>query len=397
MLRSRLRTVCALVGYASLWLVTLLLVALAVSAAAAGVYRSFRTTGLAGNCRGLSGGHCGSDPSLDVASASSAYEGYPWADEFWREARQRHQSARELYEPYRMWKPEPWAGKWFNIEHTATGNWRPASTAGADCGGQRVTVWVFGGSSGLGVPDSDTVTAYLAQEIARRRGQCVIAHDFGVEGFMSTQEVLNLVEQLRRNAPPDLVVFLDGYNDAYCGSRFYQTGPAAHCELPTIRQRIQGPLESPWMLWLRQSSLLRALQGLSGGSRSPRHPPTSYAEEVVGSYAANLAMVKKLAQAERFEAYFFWQPTLLYGGKRTDHFEQFAVQTLQLPSRELIAPVYDAAKQRAQGADFIFLGDLFRDESQPLFLDLVNLGPRGNHALAKAMADHIGVQKYVRN
>jgi hypothetical protein len=52
--------------------------------------------------------------------------------------------------------------------------------------------------------------------------------------------------------------------------------------------------------------------------------------------------------------------------------------------------VYSEAEQRsAARADFVFLGHLFDNVKEPIYIDWAHLGPRGNEIIASAIADRL--------
>ena len=74
---------------------------------------------------------------------------------------------------------------------------------------------MFGGSTtfGDGARDDYTVSSWL-QKILDDTPYCTEVTNFGQEGYVSSQELLLLLEQLRIKNTPDLVVFYDGINDS---------------------------------------------------------------------------------------------------------------------------------------------------------------------------------------
>ncbi|HEV2765747.1 MAG TPA: hypothetical protein VGV38_22370, partial [Pyrinomonadaceae bacterium] len=150
----------------------------------------------------------------DLMSASPAYDTYPWAEEFWREERARlTKFRRSCYAPYRLWTScGPHRGKFVNIG--ADGFRVSPDPLAAEAPAGAFKVFVMGGSAayGWGSPDSETIPAHLADLIRQKfeksgRPREVRVVNLGVPAYNSTQELLLLIELLKRGHRPDLVVF----------------------------------------------------------------------------------------------------------------------------------------------------------------------------------------------
>jgi hypothetical protein len=183
-----------------------------------------------------------SHPDSLRAELSPAYSGASWVPEVYRE-----QSARLappfVYFPFTVTGVTPWHGKYFNNDPHTAGVWRRTDNPDSDrCREQRrFTVWIFGGSTvyGTGVPDADTLPSYLSHDLNRSGRECVDVTNFGVEGYVSTQELILLTEQLKRGGKPDIVIFYDGFNDADVGMAAVDPW-RAHYGFGTVKARVEG-------------------------------------------------------------------------------------------------------------------------------------------------------------
>lgn len=104
-------------------------------------------------------------------------------------------------------------------------------------------IWFFGGSTLRG-EDTDvarTLPSILVRELNAQGTFACRAVNFGVNSFNSMQEVQQLQKALLKHEPwPDLIVFLDGANDAsYCITARDKDGHEGYA-------RIKGFLESYW-------------------------------------------------------------------------------------------------------------------------------------------------------
>src|SRR5262249_25642107 len=157
---------------------------------------------------------------------SPAYQGATWTQDFWREETLRTES-RRMYVPFRIWGAKEWHGKYVNTDQNEAGGWRRAINPASEEWPKQPAkkVWGFGGSAvyGTGDPDWATLPTYLSRDLNVGDRECVVVSNFGVEGYVTNQEVILLVQQLKEGRRPDVVIFYDGFNDATVGSQFHDT------------------------------------------------------------------------------------------------------------------------------------------------------------------------------
>jgi hypothetical protein len=131
---------------------------------------------------------------VNQMSASTAYDKSDWAEDFWRLERQRLAHWSYPYEPFRVWGMMKWKGKYVNDVQTEMGVLRrTVNTTNRACTQNPPTrVWIFGGSTvwGVGAPDSETLPSQLARQINAAGKACVEVTNFGVEAYVSSQELI---------------------------------------------------------------------------------------------------------------------------------------------------------------------------------------------------------------
>lgn len=334
-------------------------------------------------------------------AASPVYKGADWAQEFWQEETRR-QVESHAYVPFRLFGVIPWHGKYINNDEGVRGDWRRTINP-ATCGSrQKVNMWTFGGSTmyGTAVPDWATVASYLSRDLNAASQNCIMISNFGVEGYVSDQELMLLIEQLKAAGHPDVVVFYDGVNDSSLA--FAQPGaPAPHFSAGKIKSRIEGSL-SGRLDFLQDTYAVR----MAARILSHLHRPRSIAARVsaaqpnaalvLDNYEANLKLARALANAYKFRLYCFWQPMLPYGPKPVAPFEQQMLARDLTPGSEsegwflTMHEVYQQADHRAAAdKSFVYLGSLFETTREPVYVDEVHLGPRGNEIAAQAIAVYI--------
>lgn len=336
------------------------------------------------------------DTVADIAPDNPAYSRYSWSKECMQEAQRL--KTQNMYFPYRLWGVEEWHGSCTNNDADVMGAVRrtinPPNPA---CANQSKTkIWILGGSSVYGtlIPDWGTLPSYLSREL-NTASRCVQVTNLGVEGYATNQELLLLMEQLKAGRVPDLVIFYDGFNDADIGTS--RLGPATHMGFETIKGRLEGSFGSR-LDFFRRLGIWQLAMGV-GKALGWKGPPKASADELpsravatLNNYEENLRIARALGEAFDFKVCAFWQAALVYGRKPLVPYEQ---QLLNLSSGRtypfaVLAPVYQEAERRAAKAtSFVFLGHIFDNVPEPVYLDWVHLAPVGNQLAAHAVAHYI--------
>jgi lysophospholipase L1-like esterase len=330
---------------------------------------------------------------------SPAYNGEKWGNEFWTEQASFWSRARSSYLPFTVWSVRQWHGKYINTDVTEMGKWRRTTQAMSEGCSKASTrrVWVFGGSTvyGIGTPDSATIPSYLSRELNADPSACVDVTNLGAEGYVTNQDVILLLQQLKAGLRPDIAIFYDGVNESLVGG-FSPGIPTAHWNFDMIKAKFENPGTSKLgCLNLSYSSQLIRLLMENYGRRD--HAAISdgelaaKAQATLQNYEANLKVAQILAQGYGFKVYFFWQPVLAYGEKPLVPFER---KLREARSEELegrvyrgLRAVYSQAESRsAASGTFVFLGHAFDNVKEPLYVDEFHLDPRGNELIAHIIA-----------
>jgi lysophospholipase L1-like esterase len=331
-------------------------------------------------------------------SESPVYTGVSWAREFWQEEKLRTR-AGQTYVPFRIWGVQRWHGKYINNDEGEMGILR--KTVNPVCETPPTSFWVFGGSTvyGTGTPDWATMPTYLSRDLNRAGRGCVVVWNFGVEGYVSNQELIFLTEQLKAGRHPDVVVIYDGVNDASAAEPA-PGPPEPHFDYGTIKARIEGSVPAR-LDFLKRSHAVRLARVIAASLRKKRPTPISTetlhakATATLDNYEANLRVARALSKAYNFNLYCFWQPSLYYGHKPRVPFEEelpdvSPADAGQNPWSLVIADVYQEAENRAaRNGEFVFIGGLFDSVQEPLYIDQAHLGPRGNELVAHAIASYV--------
>ncbi len=275
-------------------------------------------------------------------------------------------------------------------------------------------LWMLGGSVtwGFGAPDSESLPNALAQLLNQPGDAPVAVRNLGEIGFVSTQELVLLLRELQGGRTPDLVVFVDGANDAPAAA-LWPDPPGTHMNFYSIRDRFErARQESPWRRLFRESGLrriaIRLAENLPGSraAPSPWDAPDSEAEirrrgrQAANIWLRNQSLVSALARRFDFQALFVLQPGLMLGSKPLDVSERDILERERRNEakrlsmavyRELRAELQRRAafEQPPPRVAVIDAVDLFAGHPEPLYIDYVHLSGPGNRILADAVATAI--------
>src|SRR5262245_22954513 len=176
----------------------------------------------------------------------SYYSSQGWAENYWYEYRL---SRAQRYSPYIGWRRAPFKGQTIEIDQNGV-----RLTPGADCRATSFKVFTFGASEmwGTGSPNWETIPAHLQKGLAKLRQGPICVMNFAESAYVSTQDVIMLLIQLRSGNVPNLVLFYDIGGDI---SSAYQSGRAGVSEnLDQLAARFEGRLEPPTFVdWLRNT------------------------------------------------------------------------------------------------------------------------------------------------
>jgi len=363
-----------------------------------------------GHCRGTPDGKYSSSshPWINQMSSSPAYEGRPWADEYWAEERVRYNEYRWDYTPFALWNMPARHAQHVNQDATPLGAVR--RTINPECpdakATRRVRIWVFGGSAvwGIGSPDWGTIASFLSGTLNAASDRCYEVTNFGADGYVTNQEVILLMQNLKTGQRPDAAVFLDGVNEAWVGA-VDPALPSSHYLFSHYRDLFEMRVSCRRRL-LERSRAFQLVQYAS--SKRGRFESEGAAQDdwdakaraTLDNYARNMAMVGLWGKEYGFKTLFFWQPALPYGRKPRSAFEGTLMHypilidhESELQGRRVMAAVkavFAEAQLRstATGA-FHYLGDIFDGHPETLYIDWAHLAPEGNEIIAKAVGDKI--------
>lgn len=333
---------------------------------------------------------------VGVDRMEAANPGQPWVREYVKEL---EAALNEQWRSYVYWRLRPYHGRYINIDDQGIRKTWNASAAPVP---NQVRVFMFGGSTlwGYGARDEFTIPSLVARKLSSLPQTPWIVN-FGEAGYVSTQEVITLMLELRKGNVPDLVVFYDGVNDAWAA---FQTNTAG---LPQNEiNRVAEFNMHDRLNWRRglveKLGLYRFARGVTSALGSAdRDTPSrrrfmdpALAGAVVDTYLGNVRLVRALAREYGFKAVFFWQPTIYSKKILSPDEERWRLTGTRRPGRG--APAFaeeyrtfnDVFRERMKTSrvdGLIDLSGIFESERSTIFIDRFHISEVGNGKVAEAM------------
>lgn len=318
------------------------------------------------------------------------------------------------YEPYVVWKADPSLSP-EGIRVSPEGY--RVTPGNADTDGA-FSIFILGGSAvwGVGVTDSSTIAAHLNSRLRESTGSDFSVLNMGQIAFSSTQELIELMLNLRNGEVPDLVICYDGFNDVWGA---YANGfSGGHHSQAQVAARVEGrspefQQQSPLTVLLKSSNIWFLLQSI----RSRMEPEEfdvdklvtyrtmgvdidSLAEGVVHTYMANSRVISALGDVYGFDCIFIWQPSIWLGDKPLTEYESIvfeggseAFEGGGDPAfKDLLRTTYGIYEDSIETApDHYSFSSLFDDTGEEFYCDYsgAHVNARANLMIAEEIASII--------
>ncbi len=297
-----------------------------------------------------------------------------------------------LYAPFVVWRSNPA----MNSDSVTVDESGYRNTPGNPEETEASTVMLLGGSSmwGTGVADRQTIAAHLQQMFHDRTPNRVRVVNLGQTAFCTTQELIELILQLREGNVPDVVVFYDGFNDVWGA---YEAGRAGtHHSEQAIAGTLNGTSREEGVENIALSLLGYTNTWLMISTLRDRYAPEvmhyslletyktmgvssdSLAHDVLDVYLSNMEIVHALSVEYGFTYIFVVQPSLWHCGKTATEYEQevlagsntFFLAGADPAFSELFGKTYNLFCEAAESReDFISYANIFDRIEETVFTD----------------------------
>ena len=292
-------------------------------------------------------------------------------------------------------------------------------------------MFIMGGSTGYGVgglsragkakypviSNEHTIDTYLERYLKGKSGLSnVEVINAAITSHQSHHHLIYLNQTILKYHP-DMVIFIDGFNDYYKYEKgFDQFRDYAYQE--RVHQYMSEPTVAAWMgytgWWLFRSSHLVHLAGKTflpvwqyvrsiGQPRAKMDVETALAnlqENAKNNFVQMVERNSLILKHEGIAAVFTLQPELIFRqSKRFTPFEQDLLNEMNAHWQEGLAEFKDKARPLVieflrqaiskNGAHFIDLTDPFGGMSEDAYTDYCHLTPEGNKRLAEYLGERI--------
>ncbi len=306
--------------------------------------------------------------------------------EYWRE---QEMAQKVQYEPYVLWRRAPFNGSAISIN--ADGIRRTLHT---HCDASTFTIWMFGDSVmwGWGSPDSETIASLLAADY-ERAGRQVCIVNYGEKGWANTQELFELIQELKHSGRrPDVVLFYDGGTEAF--TAYENKRVDVHSNYLDFKNYLESWIteKKSGLSYLSRSNTYRLLENIAakvsskeaGKDRVSESDAQTWSYAIMQNYQENMDIIDVLAKQYSFRPIFAWYPNMAVGHKQLtpDEAEMSRRLKKEFPGMDL---VYRAAYERCREvsrSDLYYLGDLLDDTTIPLYRGIAHLNATGNQIAA---------------
>jgi hypothetical protein len=333
----------------------------------------------------------------------SYYASQDWAQQYWYEF---DLSNRQQYYSFVGWRRAPFKGKTIEIDQNGL-----RLTPGADCRAASFKVFTFGASEmwGTGSPNWDTIPANLQKGLEQQRHGPVCVMNFAESAYVSMQDLIMLLLQLRVGNLPDLVLFYNIGGDVYSA---YQSGRAgviqnmdqlvAKFERGEDGSTFIDPLKRTYSYALIAKLVNILAIANPDQQETPQRKVVTYesmridveqlSDSVVRHYLENYEIVDALAREYGFKYLFILPPRIFRDAKHLTPEEQEMKRRAERDAAlyKLYNRVYQTIEERVtQYPNFHSMSHVFDRYESLIWIDGAHVTPVGNQLIAGKMLDVI--------
>jgi hypothetical protein len=311
---------------------------------------------------------------------------HPYADStWWPDFVAERAAVRGRWQPYAYSRMEASDGRFIQVDGSGL-RITPLPVAEEDLPALRV--FFFGGSTTFGFADrgENTRPAVVARRL-HAAGFRPDVTNFGQLGYVSSQELVTLIFELRAGNVPDVVVFWDGFNDMNAlrdhgvpGLTFRERQRAEGFQMRAQMEADDGSVSTPLALHslFHRSELYGRIRQARRGEPdlTPLADPALFCRDMMDYWMGVVAVVENLAHAYGFQALMIWQPTWQSSERPRSAYEQAIEGTMILDQyRGMTQHVIRCAQMAdsivASGASSSVrnLAWIHRDDTATVFVD----------------------------
>ena len=291
------------------------------------------------------------------------------------------------FDAFSQFKESPYNGRYVNVDKAGfrkipnQGPWPPNKDF--------YNIFLFGGSStfNYGLPDDETIASRLQYILNKGTKNNYKVYNFGRGYYYSSQERILFEKLLTTGFIPDMVIFIDGLNEFFYKEDipFFTNELAEYFEKPSSTLLKNILINLPLLRFLGVTDNSSAL--LSGSHRfAIKVSNSQFISEAIKRYIANKQLIQSSASTYGVRAFFFWQPIPLYNYDLTYHLfrpTDWGGHAYAGAGYQEMKKIVDEGKL---GNNFVWLADIQKNLTQPLYVDSVHYSAYMSMILANHIA-----------
>ena len=272
-------------------------------------------------------------------------------------------------------------------------------------------VLTLGGSAMWGwmVPDSMTIPSLLQRNLNSELGMGTFSvRNYAENGYVSTQDLFQLVLRLQRGDRPCMVIAYNGFNDVLAACENAAAGTViGQSVIEGFFSRRAAPVSagsSTLLDFLGGLRTIGVLRSLIPNEQAAQEGPDvlivanpiikdedfdleALAEETASIYKANYLIVAALSETMGFEYLFVLQPYLNSDVRTLTPIEEEILRNEDPVILELASMVYDEILQDTVICpNIVSLDGALTDVEETVFTDICHMTPAGNEVMADAIS-----------
>ena len=301
-----------------------------------------------------------------------------WIKDYVREER----SFGNQYYPYLGWRRQNnFTGTYVNVDENSI-----RKTENPCANNNPLKIFVFGGSTvwGSGVRDSSTVPSYLSKYLCGK-DMSVEVTNFGEGGFVSTQGLIALQLELRKENYPDIVVFYDGINDLY--SSFQNNEAGLHQNMWDREDDFNSRKKINLQNVISNSNSMKLIKRFSMIFNTPKlniELKKDIEDETILIYLNNIRIIKAFEKEYGFKGFYYWQPTLATKMPMSED------EKNMIPKEEIFDKLYiNVTKKIKIHSEINDISNIFNNMNKTVYFDTYHLFEEGNKIVAEKIGEDI--------
>jgi lysophospholipase L1-like esterase len=331
-----------------------------------------------------------------------------WTDnlERYKDRIVEYQSIPYVYEPYSLWIPKEYHGRYVNIESDGFRRTIHVTSTAS----KKIRIAFFGGSTmqGLGSDDAHTIPSLVERRLADLvpdvDTECV---NMGINSYQSSQELILFWRKIfLQETHFDIVVFYDGANEVWmsrerraAGDHNYFSEIARNIGLRGGQERLDFQVARLLNRVMRELAgqdkikLIRYLARLAPpitlepAQANALKDDVVYAQEIANVYYGNMQAIKALAAVKGIRPLFVLQPVAAV----TRPTPQILVEHPELDLAGNIFRLVYAMAPMVRDKEFVDLSRVL-DGYGDVYFDWCHITEEGNAIVANALAEILAQQ-----